>query len=192
MCGILCRHAFCALNHFEVNKLPRNLVLNRWMRSAENTPSSKLFDVSDDLTKIEKVSLQVTSLWFNFQKSMNKAGVDMEKLNHVGDALKLLDTELGDGGYMTKKAHLESLIGPQPTEEITVHAPLECKNKGSGLKKSGKRLVSEREKVIKNGNKRIRKCKLCSSPVHDARTCPSRDKSHTVINAENNSRDEGL
>lgn len=39
MCEILCRHGFCALNHFEVVKLPRYLVLNRWSKNAENAPS---------------------------------------------------------------------------------------------------------------------------------------------------------
>ncbi|KAK1387727.1 hypothetical protein POM88_015905 [Heracleum sosnowskyi] len=46
MCGILCRHTFCALNHFEVAKIPRRLVLNRWKKNAENKASLKNFGVS--------------------------------------------------------------------------------------------------------------------------------------------------
>ncbi|KAK1404777.1 hypothetical protein POM88_004382 [Heracleum sosnowskyi] len=173
MCGILCRHAFCALNHFEVVKLPRNLVLNRWSKNAENAPSIlKLFGVSEDLTKMENVSLKQTNIWFNFQKSMNKAGVNIDKLNYVDKTVKQLSSDLGDDSYITKKAHLEMLMGPQPSEEITIHAPKACKNKGSGLK----RFVSAREKAINKGNKRPRQCKLCLSTVHDARTCPGKNK----------------
>ncbi|KAK1387882.1 hypothetical protein POM88_016060 [Heracleum sosnowskyi] len=147
-CGILCRHAFCALNHFEVVKMPRLFVLNRWSRNAENRPSSSKFvGVSDDFRKIETVSLTVTNIWFNFQKSMNKAESSYGR----------------DDGATTNG-------------RITIHAPNQCKNKGSGLK----RFVSQREKAIKEGNKRPRKCKFCSSSVHDARTCPQKNNSSTA------------
>ncbi|KAK1398646.1 hypothetical protein POM88_008509 [Heracleum sosnowskyi] len=157
--------------------MPRLLVLNRWSRTAENRPSSSKFvGVSDDFRKIETVSLTVTNMWFNFQKSMNKAGVDVEKLSYVEKVVKQLNTDLGDGSGLTKKAHMEEMMGPQPTEEITIHGPNQCKNKGSGLK----RFVSQREKAIKEGNKRPRKCKFCSSSVHDARTCPQKNNSSTA------------
>ncbi|KAK1385315.1 hypothetical protein POM88_023050 [Heracleum sosnowskyi] len=182
MCGILCRHAFCALNHFEVVKIPRLLVLNRWTRTAENRPSSSKFGgVSDDFRKMETVSLMVSNIWFSFQKSMNKAGVDVEKLSYVDKVVKQLNSDLGDGSGLTKKAHMEVMMGPQPTEDITIHAPNQCKNKGSGFK----RFVSQREKAIKEGNKRARKCKLCQSSVHDARTCPKKNNS-SAADAEKN------
>lgn len=180
MCGILCRHAFCALNHFEVVKIPRNLVLNRWSRCAENRPSSsKFIGVSDDYRKIKSVSLTVTNIWFNFQKNLNKAGVDVEKLSHVEKVVKKLNSDIGDGSGMTKKAHIEEMMGPHPTEEITIHAPNQCKNKGSGLK----RFVSQREKAVTGANKKPRKCKLCSSIKHDFRKCPMREKSSAVGNS---------
>lgn len=172
MCGLLCRHAFCALRHFEVVKYPKNLVLNRWSKNAENMSSSNLPGVSDDFIKIQSVSLKQKNIWFSFQKLMNKAGVDIAKLAYVEDIIKQLSHDLGDDTYITKKAHLELLIGPQPSDGITVHAPEQCKNKGSGLK----RFVSAREKALNKGNKRPRKCKLCSSTCHDKRTCPTRKK----------------
>ncbi|KAK1389184.1 hypothetical protein POM88_017362 [Heracleum sosnowskyi] len=143
MCDILCRHAFCALNHFEVVKLPRNLVLNRWR-------------------------------------------VNIDKLNYVDKTIKQLSSDLGDDSYITKKDHLEMLMGPQPSEEITIHAPKACKNKGSGLK----RFVSAREKAINKGNKRPRKCKLCLSTIHDARTCPSKNKACAEKDVEIEETDE--
>ncbi|KAK1389188.1 hypothetical protein POM88_017366 [Heracleum sosnowskyi] len=189
MCDILCRHAFCALNHFEVVKLPRNLVLNRWSKNAKNAPSIlKLFGVSEDLAKMENASLKQTNIWFNFQKSMNKAGVNIDKLNYVDKTIKQLSSDLGDDSYITKKDHLEMLMGPQPSEEITIHAPKACKNKGSGLK----RFVSAREKAINKGNKRPRKCKLCLSTIHDARTCPSKNKACAEKDVEIEETDKRL
>ncbi|KAK1391937.1 hypothetical protein POM88_010993 [Heracleum sosnowskyi] len=182
MCGILCRHAFCALNHFEVVKIPRLLVLNRWSMTAENRPSSSKFvGVSDDFRKMETVSLMVSNIWFSFQKSMNKAGVDVEKLSYMDKVVKQLNFDLGDGSGLTKKAHMEVMMGSQPTEDITIHAPNQCKNKGSGFK----RFVSQREKAIKEGNKRARKCKFCQSIVHAARTCPQKNNS-SAADAEKN------
>ncbi|KAK1389113.1 hypothetical protein POM88_017291 [Heracleum sosnowskyi] len=66
---------------------------------------------------------------------MNKAGVNIDKLNYVDKTIKQLSSDLGDDSYITKKAHLEMLMGPQPSKEITIHAPKACKNKGSGLKR---------------------------------------------------------
>ncbi|KAK1361018.1 hypothetical protein POM88_045492 [Heracleum sosnowskyi] len=135
MCGILCRHAFCAVNQFDVVKIPRNLVLNRWSRLAENRLSSKFPSVTNGFGKVDNASLKATNIWFNVQKIMNKAGGNIEKLSYVKKTLKQLNSDLGDGTAMTKRAHIEQMIGSQPTEEITIHAPNQCKNKGSGLKR---------------------------------------------------------
>ncbi|KAK1368549.1 hypothetical protein POM88_034641 [Heracleum sosnowskyi] len=121
MCGIPCRHTFCALNHFEVVKIPRRLVLNRWMKNAENKASLKDFGISDEHQNKESVSAELT----------NKPGGD-----------------------------------------ITIHPPLQCKNKGSGLK----RLRGKREKAVDKLKKKKRQCKLCNYVVHDKRTCPQNMK----------------
>lgn len=65
-----------------------------------------------------------------------------------------------------------NLIGKKPAGDITTHPPLQCKNKGSGLK----RLRSEREKAVDKLKKKKRHCKLCNSVVHDKRTCPQNMK----------------
>lgn len=80
---------FCALTHYGVYKLPRNLVLNRRSKIVENAPSSiKLSGVSDDFKKMDDVSLKQTNIWFTFQKSMNKAGVHPEKLAYTEKTVK--------------------------------------------------------------------------------------------------------
>ncbi|KAK1394529.1 hypothetical protein POM88_013585 [Heracleum sosnowskyi] len=92
-----------------------------------------------------------------------------------------LTVNLGDGSGLTKKDNMKVMMGSQPMEDFTIHAPNQCKNKGSGLK----RFVSQREKAIKEGNKRPRKYKLCSSSVHDYITFLGKNKS-SIVDAEKN------
>ncbi|WOG86734.1 hypothetical protein DCAR_0205952 [Daucus carota subsp. sativus] len=173
MCGILCRHAFCALNHFEVVKIPRRLVLNRWMKNAENKASLQMFGLLDDHQNKESVSAELANVWFTFHKCVTVAGIDLVKLKQISTTVKELHVSfVNDGASFNKKDFLGNLIGNKPVGEITIHPPVQCKNKGSGLK----RLLSEREKAIKQVEKKKRKCKLCGSTVHDQRTCPKKKK----------------
>lgn len=73
----------------------------------------------------------------------------------------------GNGGVMSKAEYLASMVGQQPTKEITVKVPNMCKNKGSGFK----RFISQREKALNLANKRVQKCAKCKATTHDARKC---------------------
>ena len=100
---------------------------------------------------------------------MTKAGNDLDKLKQVNKSIQGLDSELGDAsGGFTKQDFMANLIGKRPTGDISIQPPLQCKNKGFGLK----RIVGEREKAINQA----KKCKLCSSTFHDQRTCPTKKK----------------
>ncbi|KAK1351233.1 hypothetical protein POM88_054550 [Heracleum sosnowskyi] len=92
----------------------------------------KLLGVSDDFKMMENASLKQTNIWFSFQKSMNKTGVILEKLAYVEKTVKQLVSDLGDDTYLSKKAHIEMLMGPHPREDLTIHVSKECSNKGSG------------------------------------------------------------
>lgn len=124
MCGLLCRHALCAINHFEVVKIPRCPVLNRWMKNAENA-SSQMFDVSNEIQSMDLLSAELTNLWFSFHKCVTKAGSDLPKLKFVGKTIKDLHSALGDdGNVFSKKDFMGSMIGKQPVGEITIHPPV--------------------------------------------------------------------
>ncbi|KAK1378786.1 hypothetical protein POM88_025530 [Heracleum sosnowskyi] len=173
MCGIVCRHAFCGLKQIGVIKFPKTLVLNRWMKIAESGTSSISVSVSNDCLKMERASLKMTEIWFDFRQAVNKAGVQADRLDYVHKTVKQLNAELdnqsGDFADFTKKDHMAAMLGPQPVGELTILVPKNCKNKGNYFKK---RLVSEREKALNKSKKRIRKCKKCEAVTHDARTCP--------------------
>ncbi|KAK1397111.1 hypothetical protein POM88_006974 [Heracleum sosnowskyi] len=173
MCGIVCRHGFCGLKQIGVTKFPRSLVLNRWMKIAESGTLS--ISVSNDYFKMEQVSLKLTNIWFDFRQAVNKAGVQVDKLDYVQKTITQLNKDLDDGGDVvefTKKDHMATMIGQQPVGELNVLPPKVCKNKGNYFK----RLVSEREKAVTKSRKRIRKCKKCEATTHDSRTCPQKQK----------------
>ncbi|XP_017247124.2 protein FAR1-RELATED SEQUENCE 5-like [Daucus carota subsp. sativus] len=175
MCGIVCRHAFCGLKQIGVTKFPRSLVLNRWMKIAESGTSSAALSVSEDYLKMEKVSLKITDIWFDFRELVNKAGFHLEKLDVVHQTVLQLTADLessNEHAEFTKRDHLAAMVGDQPSGPIEVLAPNVCKNKGNFFK----RLISDREKAINKSKKRTRKCKLCSATTHDSRTCAKRQK----------------
>lgn len=176
MCGIVCRHAFCGLKQISVTKFPRSLVLNRWMKIAESGTSSHSVSVSNDYFKMEQVSLKLTNIWFDFRQVVNKAGVQLDKLESVHQTIQQLKIDLDNmaGGVtdFTKRDHMAVMVGEQPVGEVTVLPPNICKNKGNYFK----RMISEREKAVTKAKKRIRKCKQCGATTHDARTARRRKK----------------
>lgn len=187
MCGILCRHAFCGLKQIGVTKFPRSLVLNRWMKIAECGTSSQSVALSSDFFKMEQVSLKLTNLWFDFRQTLNKAGVQMDKLDYVHKIIKQISTDLencgGDGADFSKRDHIAAMVGEQPVGDVSIVVPNVCKNKGNYFK----RLISEREKALNKANKRIRRCKECSGTNHDSRTCPRKKTGSTDARADNQS-----
>nr|XP_017228025.1 PREDICTED: protein FAR1-RELATED SEQUENCE 5-like [Daucus carota subsp. sativus] len=110
MCGIVCRHAFCGLKQIGVTKFPRSLVLNRWMKVAECGTSLESNVVYSDYFKMEQVSLKLTNLWFDFRQILNKAGIEMDKLDYVHKIIKQIGSDFekydGDAVDFTKKDHM--------------------------------------------------------------------------------------
>ncbi|XP_017239678.2 protein FAR1-RELATED SEQUENCE 5-like [Daucus carota subsp. sativus] len=174
MCGIVCRHAFCGLKQIGVTKFPKSLVLNRWMKIADCGSGSNVDLVTNDYFKMERVSLKLSNIWFDFRQTVNNVGVDLEKLEYVHKAIKEINAELekygGDAAEFSKKDHIASIVGEQPVGELNILVPNISKNKGNHFK----RLISDREKALNKSKKRIRRCKECSMTTHDSRTCPKK------------------
>ncbi|XP_074346563.1 uncharacterized protein LOC141685355 [Apium graveolens] len=146
MCGIVCRHAFCGLKQIRVTKFPRSLVLNRWMQTTDSGTSSNLDVVTSDYFKMEQISLKLTTIWFNFRQSVDKAGVEMDSLEHVHITIKKLNTWLDDcdGSIVSfrKNDHIAAMVRQQHEGEVNILPPNVCKNKGNYFK----RLMSDRKK----------------------------------------------
>ena len=183
MCGIVCRHAFCGLKQIGVTKFPRSLVLNRWMKIADCGSGLDVDLVSTDIFKMEKVSLKLTNIWYDFRQTVNNAGVDLDKLEYVHKVIKDINVDLekygGDSVEFSKRDHIAAMVGEQPVGELTVLVPNISKNKGNHFK----RLISDREKAVNKSKKRIRRCKECSATTHDSRTCPKKKGGAETNNA---------
>ncbi|XP_074362425.1 protein FAR1-RELATED SEQUENCE 5-like [Apium graveolens] len=139
MCGIVCRYAFCGLMQIGVTKFPRILVLNRWMQTDDRGTSLNLDVVTSDYFKMEQVFLKLTIIWFDFRQTVDKAGVEMDRLEHVHSTIKKLNTELDDydGSIVsfTKKDHIAAMVEQQPEGEVNILPTNVCKNKRNYFKR---------------------------------------------------------
>lgn len=74
---------------------------------------------------------------------------------------------------MTNKEVMESLLGVSEPSVVNFQVPKGIRNKGCG---SGKRLQSNRDKVIAKSLKPKRLCKRCSEHAsHDSGKCPTKN-----------------
>ena len=112
MCGIVCRHSFYGLKQIGVTKFPRTLVLNRWTKLADSGTSSMSLAVSNSFSKMEEVSLKLTNIWFDFRQAVNKAGMELDKLDQIHSTVMQLSSELDNNcSNLTKKDHMAAMIG---------------------------------------------------------------------------------
>ncbi|KAK1356303.1 hypothetical protein POM88_049559 [Heracleum sosnowskyi] len=171
MCEIICRHSFCAFKQIGITKVPRSMVLNRWIKIADSSgTSSNSVLVSDEYFKMEQVSLKMTEIWFDFRQAVNKAGVQSDRLDHVHNIVKKLNNDLDNHGgavKFTKRDHMASMVGEQPQMLLFSYQRF-VRTKETILRGS---LVNERKRLTKQKKKRIRKCKKCGALTHDSRTC---------------------
>lgn len=159
------------------------MVFNRWMKIAESGSSSVSFVISEDHLKIQKVAVKVSHIRFEFRKVVNKAGTDLDKLDHVHWTVKQLSTDMddgdGSGGVMSKAEFMANVVGQKLTQDVKVKVPNICKNKGSALK----RYISLKEKAMNNANKKPQKGKQCKATAHNYMKCPrKREKKYSSCN----------
>ncbi|KAK1379918.1 hypothetical protein POM88_026662 [Heracleum sosnowskyi] len=104
---------------------------------------------------MEQVSLKLTKIWFDFRQAVDKAGMHMDRLDHVHKTIKQLNTDLDDDDEniveFTKKDHMAVMVGQQPSGDVTFLPPKNCKNKGNYFK----RLISDRENAVLKSKKKF-------------------------------------
>lgn len=174
--GIFCRHAFLALNHGGVKKLPRDSVMIRWMKNAEKMASELIASQVLEYCKvIESTKSCISDLWFEFNSCVTIAGLNKDRIDLIKKQLQEMKSLLLEGeenqGMQSKRDVIESLIGSQSnaSENISVKPPQISRNKGCG-----KRIKSSVESTLHIPKRR--KCKICGEIAgHNARTCPSKD-----------------
>ena len=167
--GLLCSHAFYALNQADVYLIPPQYLLNRWLKNAEKMVLSA--DCNGLFDENEKKSYKITEIWYEFNSCLSLAGVDEDLTEDVYSAIKELKDKLsskGKNAKSSKKDFLSSVIGSQPSEVIVL-PPKSSRNKGCGKRIMSSIETSEKEK------KRARMCKTCGQLCnHDSRNCPEK------------------
>ena len=167
--GLLCSHAFYALNQADVYVIPPQYLLNRWLKNAEKMLLSA--DCPGLYNEKEKRNIKITEIWYEFNSFLSLAGVDEALTEDVYSAIKELKDKLsskGKNAKSSKKDFLSSVIGSQPSEVIVL-PPKSSRNKGCGKRIMSSIETSEKEK------KRARMCKMCGQLCnHDSRNCPEK------------------
>lgn len=169
--GVLCSHAFYALNHADVEKIPPQYLLNRWMKNAERILIHEDCQLPQWNLR-EKKNTKLKDIWYDFNSCLSLAGLDDNSIEDVHSTIKNLKQKLlaekGQNANISKKDIMASVFGSQPSDVI-VQPPKLSRNKGCG-----KRLLSPIE-ISQKEKKKGRICKACGvKGNHDSRNCPGK------------------
>ena len=119
------------------------------------------------------VSNQGISLFYGF---IRRFETDIDVLRAFVGGLEELCNSLQAGTPPTsafeKRRMIEEFYGMPRPEVVEVHPPDVVKTKGHASS-SASRLISKREKAIKDATRPLRRCKACDElGHHDSRNCP--------------------
>ena len=173
----------CAANYFflfrnnEVKTISDKYCSSRWMK----TPLAKAVHghVDDCLPTMsivderQSVAKQGISLFYGFLRRFEP---DIDVLRAFVCGLEEHGNSLQDGTPTTsaseKRRMIEQFYGMERPEVINVHPPDVVKTKGHASS-SASRLISKREKAVKEASRPLRRCKACDElGHHDSRNCP--------------------
>ncbi|XP_042012117.1 uncharacterized protein LOC121760529 [Salvia splendens] len=175
--GYLCSHIFFLFRNNEVKKIPDKYCESRWMK----TPLAKAVhgEFQDPLLTNssaddrQTVSKQAISIFYGF---LRQFGTDIDTLRSFVAGIEELGNSLQTGTPATsvaeKRRMVEEFYGMVRPESVAVHPPYVVKTKGHASS-SASRLISKREKAIKDATRPPRQCKACHEVGHhDSRNCP--------------------
>ncbi|XP_047941962.1 protein FAR1-RELATED SEQUENCE 5-like [Salvia hispanica] len=150
---------------------------SRWMKTPIVKAVHGLFDVTVDTRSTvddrQTVSNQGISLFYGF---IRRFETDIDVLRAFVGGLEELGNSLQAGTPPTsafeKRRMIEEFYGMPRPEVVEVHPPDVVKTKGHASS-SASRLISKREKAIKEATRPLRRCKACDElGHHDSRNCP--------------------
>ncbi|XP_047978770.1 protein FAR1-RELATED SEQUENCE 9-like [Salvia hispanica] len=175
--GYLCSHVFFLFRNNEVKKIHDNYCASRWMKTPlvkavhghvdETLPTQSVF------YERQNVSKQGISLFYGF---LRRFETDIDVLRAFVGGLEELGNSLHAGTPLPtaseKRRMIEQFYGMERPEVVEVHPPDVVKTKGHASS-SASRLISKREKAIKDATRPLRRCKACDELCHhDSRNCP--------------------
>ncbi|XP_019157186.1 PREDICTED: protein FAR1-RELATED SEQUENCE 5-like [Ipomoea nil] len=165
--GLVCRHMFLVFRVAELETLPSKYIMKRWCKHLT------CGECSAETSTSGRPASGAIQLWAEINACVGLVGNSTEREARMVEVLKGLIMEFAnDGGTMDpitgNRAAIQALCGVQPPQIITIKAPAQAKNKGTG-----KRIKSSRELAIEKSVKIGRKCGICGKYAHhNARSCP--------------------
>ncbi|XP_063941213.1 protein FAR1-RELATED SEQUENCE 2-like [Daucus carota subsp. sativus] len=182
--GYLCSHAFFYLGISGIHIIPRQYVMNRWLKKAvERFSTLELGEISDPLSGEESRRKKLQECWFIFQSCVSEASSDQGQINYHYDSLKVISEQMKiskkSAGYCLIPDMVENLIGSKIVEDVTVLPPNQSNNKGCR-----KRMVNPAEKSLGGKKRTIRQYQFCNTQAyHDSRNCPEKKKRRNIRNS---------
>ncbi|XP_041995698.1 protein FAR1-RELATED SEQUENCE 5-like [Salvia splendens] len=175
--GYLCNHIFFLFRNNEVKKIPEKYYESRWMKTplvkAVHGEFHDALPTRSIVVDRQTVSKQAISMFYGF---LRRFETDIEVLRAFVGGVEELGNSLQVGTPPTiaseKRRMIEEFYGMVRSEVVEVHPPNVVKTKGHASS-SASRLISKREKVVKDATRPLRRCKACDEMGHhDSRNCP--------------------
>ncbi|XP_047978500.1 protein FAR1-RELATED SEQUENCE 5-like [Salvia hispanica] len=176
--GYPCSHLFMVFKNNGLQCIPAQYCEGRWMK----TPLAKaVHGVIDDTLPTRSIvddrvtlSNEAIGLFYGFLRRYEK---DTGVLRSFIDGMKQVGDSLKSGAPIpstSKKTRLcEEYYGIERPESVDVHPPDVMRTKGSCSDKPS-RMISQRDKAIKEASRPLRRCRACDELCHhDTRTCPT-------------------
>ncbi|XP_019160898.1 PREDICTED: protein FAR1-RELATED SEQUENCE 5-like [Ipomoea nil] len=164
--GLVCRHMFMVFRDAQIDSLPPVYAMTHWCKGVVVGVCCGRCDIP--------TSRSVPSLlWSEMHACVGVAGNNTARQSWMLQVLKDLRAEfLSDGMSVAppkgNSAAIAALCGVERPMSITILAPVQAKNKGTG-----KRIKSQRELVVERSAKAGRKCGVCGEYAHhNARSFP--------------------
>lgn len=182
--GLPCRHVFLAFKDMKVMRMPENLILLRWTKSA-SFPTSFVLDgvIVEQCDQIDERKSMLNSIRSDFNAYMRMIEDDNDRISEFANVIrgyKLigLTSNGASTSKITKRSLMEGLVGVSIPDKVDVKDPEQAKNKGSG-----KRITGVIENSREKNKKPKRMCGECKQlATHDKRNCKK-------IQAEKRKRD---
>ncbi|GKC31272.1 protein FAR1-related sequence 5 [Tanacetum coccineum] len=170
--GILCKHIFCVFKNGNVEMIPQQYILRRWMknlisvalRNKKNKYGEKNMVVENFANA---ATLIVDHCVYLLSKDEPRFGAFVEKLKSLN---KEVEADCSNPPSKNKTDNLEQLVGVPKPVVVDVNNPTVGSTKGQ------KKLCIKggKEKAIEKSLKGRNSCSLCGDTDHNKRTCPGR------------------
>lgn len=171
--GFVCSHMFVVFQNLNITRIPDQFIIHRWSKNAFVVPDENFR--GDSLHAAAMMNRNQISMNHVYSEVHNIAGLVKGNENKIYAFLGVLrkfkdelrHDENAPAGVDTNEQIFQEFYGTSLPNQVSILPPDPVKTKGSGS-----RLVSRREKAIRDMKKSLRRCRKCGQMArHDSRNC---------------------